>query len=101
MMQLYVSDHGYLAVHPMEMKSQFKNSLHQLCKKIGLTSTIVVDPSGEQTSKEVKKFCNQVGTTLRVLEESTQWANRAKLYIRILKEAVRQDLRKSNSPMVI
>ena len=100
-MHFYVSDCGYLAIHPIEMKSQFKNSLHQFCKEIGVSSTRVFDPYGEQTSKEVRKFCNQVGTKLIVLEESNKWDNRAEVYIRILKEATRQDLRKSNSPMVL
>ena len=39
--------------------------------------------------------------TLRVLEESTQWANRAELYIGLLKEAIRKDLRTSNCPLVL
>ena len=59
----------------------------------------MVDPSGEQTSREVKKFCHQVGTSLRILEESTQWANRAELYIGLLKESIRKDIRKTNCPM--
>ena len=101
MMQIYVSDRGYLAVHPMERKSQFIDSLQMFYKEVGAPNTLVVDPAGEQTSNNVRKLCNQVGTTLRILEESTQWANRAELYIRILKEAIRQDIKKSNCPMVL
>ena len=37
--------------------------------------------------------------TLRILEESTQWANRAELYIGLFKESIRKDLSKSNSPI--
>ena len=37
--------------------------------------------SGEQMSSEVKKFCNDIGTTLRALEEGTPWSNNAELYI--------------------
>ena len=73
--QLFVSDKGFIAIYPMKSKSQFKDALHQFCKEVGVPSTLVVDPSGEQTSKEVKHFCHQVGTTLRILKESTQWAN--------------------------
>ena len=57
--------------------------------------------SGEQTTSAVKHFSNQVGLTLRLLEESTQWANRAELYIGLLKTAITKDLRTSNSPMVL
>jgi len=61
----------------------------------------VVDPSGEQTSRKVRRFCYQVDMTLRILEESTQWANLAELYIRIFKEAIRKDLRRSDSRMIL
>ena len=37
--------------------------------------------SGEQMSSEVKKFCNDIGTTLRALEEETPWSSKAELYI--------------------
>ena len=73
-MQLFVSDKGYIAVYPMESKSDFIDCLHLFCKEVGVPVSLVVDPSGEQTSRLVRRFCNQVGTTLRILEESTQWA---------------------------
>ena len=100
-MQIFVSDKGYVSVYPMKLKSDFKNCLHLFCKEIGVPDTLVMDKSGEQTSSAVKHFSQQVGMTLRILEESTQWANRAELYIGILKEAIRKDLRISNSPLVL
>ena len=100
-MQIFVSDKGYVAVYPMKSKGQFKDCLHQFCKEIGVPETLVMDKSGEQTSTAVKRFSQHVGLTLRVLEESTQWANRAELYIGILKEAIRKDLRTSNCPLVL
>ena len=100
-LQVFVSDKGYVAVYPMELKSDSKDALHSFCKGVGVPIALVVDPSGEQTSKVVRKFCNQVGTTLRILEESTQWANRAELYIGLLKKAIRKDLASKNSPMVL
>jgi hypothetical protein len=56
--------------------------------------------SGEQMSKEVKTFCNEIGSTLRALEEGTPWANKAELYIGLLKGAVRKDMKNQDSPMV-
>ena len=100
-MQIFVSDKGYVAVYPMKTKGQFKDCLHQFCKEIGVPQTLVMDKSGEQTSTAVKRFSHNVGLTLRILEESTQWANRAELYIGILKEAIRRDLRVSNCPIVL
>ena len=100
-MQLFVSDKGYVAIYPMRSKADFKDALHLFCKEVGVPVTLVVDPSGEQTSKAVRCFCTQVGTTLRILEESTQWANRAELYIGLFKKAIRRDLRESDCPMVL
>ena len=62
---------------------------------------LVVDPDRERKSAKVKYFCNQVGTTLRILEAATQWAYRAELYIRMFKESTRKDLRISNFPLVL
>ena len=97
--QMFVSDKGFVAIYPMKSKSGFQDALHQFCKEVGVPVTLVIDPSGEQTKKSLRKFCHQVGTTLRVLEESTQWANRAELYIGLFKEAVRQDMSRTNSPL--
>lgn len=44
---------------------------------------------------------NDIGTTLRVLEENTPWSNKAELYIGIIKEAVRKDMKESNCPLVL
>lgn len=99
--QIFVSDKGFVAIYPMTTRSQFLDSLKLFCKEIGVPLSLVLDPSGEQSKPEVRRFCHKVGTTLRVLQESTQWANRAELYIGIFKEAIRQDLRRSNAPMVL
>eukprot|EP00957_Ditylum_brightwellii_P199817 15232945-Ditylum_brightwellii.AAC.1 len=42
----------------------------------------------------------QVGMTLHVLEEGTPWANKAKLYTGLFKQAVRKDMTESNCPLV-
>jgi hypothetical protein len=85
----------------MTSKSFFLDALKLFCKEIGVLLGLVLDPSGEQSKAEVRRFCHQVGTTLRFLQESTQWANRAELYIGIFKKSVRQDLRRFNAPMVL
>ena len=50
-------------------------------------------------SSEVKKFCNDIGTTLRAVEEGTPWSNKAELCIGLIKEAVTKDMLESNSPL--
>ena len=59
------------------------------------------DPHPSQKSPEVKYFLNKIGTTLRLLEQNTQWANCAELYVGLVKEAVRKDMRSSGSPLVL
>ena len=99
--QIFVSDKGFVGIYPMTSKSFFLDALKLFCKEIGVPLGFVIDPSGEQSKAEVRRFCHQVGTTLRFLQESTQWSNRAELYIGIFKELVRQELRRSNAPMVL
>ena len=63
--------------------------------------SLVLDAHRAQKTNNVKRFCDQVESTLRILEKGSPWANRAELYIGLLKKAVRKDLRASNAPMVL
>ena len=49
----------------------------------------------------VNRFCDQFDTMLKMLERDTPWKNRAELYIGIVKEAARKDMRESNSPIFL
>ena len=84
---------------PMRRKSKVLEAIKQFAKEIGAPTTIFAYMAGEQMSQEVRKFCDNIGTTLRALEEGTPWSNKAELYIGLLKEAVRKDMCESNSPM--
>ena len=85
----------------MKKKSEVLLAIKQFVKEIGAPDSFVADMSGEQMSSEVKKFCNDIGTTLRALEEGTPWSNKAELYFGLIMEAVRKDMRKSNSPLCL
>ena len=74
--QLFVTDKGFVYVIPMRRKSKVLQAIKQLAKEIG------VDMACEQMSQEVRKFCNDIGTTLWALEEGSPWCNKAELYIR-------------------
>ena len=54
-----------------------------------------------QKNNKTKKLFHQVGTTLRILEVGTSWANRYELYIGLFKESVIRDLRMTNAPIVL
>ena len=90
--QHFVTDKGFIYVVPMKKKSEVLLVIKQFANEIGVPDSFVADMSGEQMSSEVKKFCNDIGTTLRALEEGTPWSNKAELYIGLIKEAVRKDM---------
>jgi hypothetical protein len=76
-------------------------ALKQFAKEIDVPLALISDPAGEQTSKDVKKLARDMDLTLKVLEESTQWANLAELYIGLMKESIRaEDMCTSNCPIV-
>eukprot|EP00957_Ditylum_brightwellii_P027921 2109019-Ditylum_brightwellii.AAC.1 len=83
----------------MKSKSEVEQAVKQFAKEIGAPDAIVCDASGEQMKKPLKRFLSEIGTTLQILEEGTLWANKAKLYIGLLKEAVCKDMKASNCPL--
>ena len=99
MMQLFVSDKGFVKVYGMTTTKDIPKAQRLFVKEVGVPNAFIVDPHSAQKSHEVRKFCNDIGSTLRVLEESTQHANRAELYIGLLKESVRKDLRETHAPL--
>ena len=98
--QLFVSDRGFVYVVPMKSKGEVLQAVKQFAKEVGVPDAIIADYGGENISFDLKKFCSDIGTTLRILEENTPWANKAELYIGLIKEAVRRDMKDSNSPLV-
>ena len=91
-MQIFVSDKGYVFIAAMKSVSEFPKALKMFAKEVGVPEAIISDSHKCRKSKEVRQFCHNIGTTLRVLEGSTQWANRAELYVGLFKEAVRKDM---------
>ena len=71
-MQLFVSDKWFVYVVHMKSNGEFPNALKMFAKEIGVPLVLLLDPSGEQSSKKVKQFCHEIGTTLRHLEKNTQ-----------------------------
>jgi hypothetical protein len=83
----------------MKSKAEVLQAVKQFAKEIGALDAIICDMAGEQTSQALKRFCQEIGTTLRILEERTPWANKAELYIGLIKEAVRKDVKDSSCPL--
>ena len=98
--QVFVSDKGFVWVHLMKSVSDYLTALKGFCKEVGVPESLVCDPHKSQTADAVRQWLYEVGTTLRVLERGTQWANLAERFIGLLKNGTRNDLRESNAPMV-
>lgn len=74
-------------------------AVKQFAKEVEIPDAIIADYERENIKHGFQKFCNDIDTTLCILEENTPWANKAKLYIRLVKEAVRCDMKDSNCPL--
>ena len=97
--QLFLTDKGFVYVVPMKSKAEVLQAAKQFAKEIGAPDAITCDVAGKQTSHSLKKFCNEIGATLKVLEEGTPWSNKAELHIGLIKEAVRKDMKISDCPL--
>ena len=97
-MKLFATDKGCISVVPMWSKYEALQGFKLFAKKGGTPDASICDAAKEQVSREVRQFCQKMGTTLQVLEENTPWANRAELYIGLIKESIRKDLKQSDCP---
>eukprot|EP00957_Ditylum_brightwellii_P180413 13743038-Ditylum_brightwellii.AAC.1 len=57
-------------------------------KEVGALDALIFDAAEEQTTLPMKALCAEIGKMLRVLEEGTPWANKAELYVGLIKEVV-------------
>ena len=66
--QLFVTDKGHVFVCPLEKESDLLLALKLFAKDVGVPESLVTDGVKAKTSKEVKRFCINIGTTLKILE---------------------------------
>ena len=85
----------------MKERSEFQLALKAFAKEIEEPLSLIMDPSGEQTSNKIQQFAQERSLKLKIFEKSTQWANLAERYIRILKSAVINDINRTNCPIVL
>ena len=98
--QLFVTDKGYVFIALMKRQSEVLMALKEFTKHVGAPDMIISNGAMEQQSKALRSFLNDIGTTLKVLERGTPSANKAELYIGLIKEATRKDMKESDSPLV-
>ena len=98
--QLFVTEFNHVHVSPMKgRKEGVYASVKEYFKKKGVPVAIVADGATEQVQGETRKLCNLVGCEIRELEKNTSWANRAELYIGIMKSKVRRAMKLSGAPL--
>ena len=100
-MQSFVSDKGCVFVAPTREGTEAPKASRLFAKEVGVLIYLIADPVQAQKSQEVVAFCHKIGTILRILEESSQWADRAELYTRLLKEGGRREICENHSPIVL
>ena len=93
MMHIFVSDKVFVYIMPMKSRGEFHLALKMFAKNIGVPLSLILDPSGEQTSFKVTKMCHKMITTLKILKKSTQHANLAERYVGLTKTSIQKDLR--------
>ena len=97
--QLFVTNKGFVRFVAMNSRSEVILAMKQFAKEVGVPDAIICDAAEEHKSNAMRNFCHDIGTTLRLLERGTPWANKAELYIGIMKEAIRKDMRESDCPI--
>ena len=98
-MQLFVSDTGFMYVYPMKSKSEIPLAVKAFAKEIGVPISLILDPDGTQKLHKLDNVTREMGCKLKFLMRRTQWANLAEKYIGLLKEAVRKDMKDTDSPL--
>jgi len=61
---------------------------------------IICDAAREQVQGDTLLLCNEAGCQIYELAKDTPAANRAKRYIKMIKDATKKDLVTSNCPML-
>ena len=85
----------------MTSTGKFPAALREFAKYVGAPEFLVADPYCSNKSKEVKAFCKKNCSTLRLLEQNTQWGNCSELYVGLVKKAYRKDVKVSGLPLVL
>ena len=83
---MFVTNKGFVYVVPMKQKSKVLQAVNCFVQEVGAPEAMLYDAARQYYSKEIRKFCNDIGTTIHILEDNTPWANITKLYIGIIRK---------------
>ena len=83
--QLFLKNVGFVYVVLMRIKKEVLQAVNQFTNNIGAPYAIIRHATGYHKSQDLQRFINEIGTTLKELEEDTLGANKEELYIGIIK----------------
>ena len=66
--QLFITNRGFVYVVPIKLKGEVLHEIEQFSKEIDATEATICGAGGEQTSNNIRKFCRDFGTTLKIFE---------------------------------
>eukprot|EP00957_Ditylum_brightwellii_P133399 10170717-Ditylum_brightwellii.AAC.1 len=90
--EIFVTDKGFVFIVPLKSKEKVILEVKLFAKEVGASDEFICDA--------MRVFCTEIGTMLRVLEEGTLWANKAELYIGLIKEAAQKDKKNLTNPLL-
>ena len=85
---------------PMKKKSEVLLPIKQFAKEIGAPDSLWLTCLSNKCLLKSRNFAMTL-VQPRGLEEGTPWSNKAELYIGLIKEAVRKDMRETKSPLCL
>ena len=97
--KFFVSDTEFVYAYLTKSKSEIPDPVKVFTKEIGVPVALILVLEGTQKSNNLDKVTKDMECKLKFLERKTQWANLAEPYIGLLKEAVRKDMKDTDSPL--
>ena len=98
--QIFVTEKGFLYDVPMNSTGDGIKDAKQFPKEVVAIYLLISDAEPEQNFQDMQKNSNEIVTTLRVPEEGITWSNKDELYIGLIKESVRKDMKYIEYPLL-
>ena len=98
--QIFATEFGYIFASPMKKRQEMAKAVKLFFKTVGVPPKLVADKAREQILGDTKRLCQLSECQIIELEKGTPSANRAERYIQMIKNETKQDLIRSDSPLV-
>ena len=100
--QVFATDFGWIHVVPMMMmKKDIHKAFKEVIKKFGVPTKMIMDGAQAQVQRKMSKICDLSGCKIVELEKRTPASNRAEREIQTLKHETRNDMKRTDSHLVL